>query len=211
LPYADQATIDAAINTLSNGTTAQRKTLLTTNPFMPPSGGIKFRTVNPAAEKFAEVVRLDYSKLKIGAASDSIAFIKLRPNEKNEIGAITFTMKTPADLPTVASRNGWIAVWWLPWQSDHIVKIKIRSNVTDAIINCGNGVDPVNNPPIFFTAAINGCSVFAVGATQSPSMYHGGADVMSARNANEVTEDAWRRLIGRAVTQKNVQGIGKKD
>ena len=211
MPYADQATVDAAINTLSNGSFAQRKTLLTTNPFLPPSGGINYKTVNPAAAEFKDVVRLDYSKLKIGAASDSIAFIKLRPNEKNEIGAITFTVKTPANLPTNASRNGWIAVWWLPWQAEHIVKIKIRSNVTDPVINCGPGVDPVNNPPIFFTAAINGCSVFAVGATQNPSMYHAGSTGMTVRGPNELTEDAWRRLLGRAGTAKNLQSIGKYD
>lgn len=210
MPYADQTVVDAANVTLATGSAAQRKTLITTNPIMPPSGGIRYKAVNPAATDFKQVVKGDYTKLKIGAAGDSIAFIKLRPNEKNEVGAITFTIKTPAELPTAPSRVGWIPVWWLPWQSGHIVKIKIRSNVTDPVINCGVGVAAVNNPPIFFTAAINGCSVFAVGDTQSPSMYHGGSDgPVTVRNPTELTEDAWRRLIGRAHTAKNVQGIGK--
>lgn len=209
MPYADQTIVDAANNTLATGTPAQRKTLITTNPILPPSGGIRYKAVNPGAEKFGDVVKQNYTKLKIGAAGDSIAFIKLRPNEKNEIGAITFTVKTPAELKTTASRAGWIAVWWLPWQSGHIVKIKIRSNVTDPVINCGTGIDPVNNPPIFFTAAINGCSVYAVGNTQNPSMYHGGVDgPMAVRNPTELTEDAWRRLVG-AHAGSNMQGIGK--
>jgi len=212
MPYADQTTVDNANTTLATGTPPQRKTLLTTNPILPPSGGIRFRTVDPNAAKFGDVVTGEYTKLKIGAASDSIAFIKLRPNEKNEIGAITFTIKTPAELPTNNDRAGWTAVWWLPWQSAHIVKIKIRSNVTDPVINCGNGVAAVNNPPIFFTAAINGCSVFAVGDTRSPSMYHGGVDgSMRERGATELTEEAWRRLLGRTNPLRNVQGIGKKD
>jgi hypothetical protein len=212
MPYADPATVATAINTLSNGTFAQRKTLLTSNPFLPPSGGIRYLTVDPAATKFGDVVTGQYTKLKIGAAADSIAFIKLRPNEKNEIGAITFTVKTPAQLPNLGDRAGWIAVWWLPWQSAHIVKIKIRSNITDQVINCGPGIAAVNNPPIFFTAAINGCSVFAVGDTQAPSMYHGGVDGgMTVRGSNELTEDAWYRLLGRTHTAKNLQFIGKYD
>jgi hypothetical protein len=212
MPYADQATVDHAKQILANGTAAQRKTLLTTNPILPPSGGIRFKAVNPLAAEFKDVVKLDYSKLKIGAASDSIAFIKLRPNEKNEIGAITFSVKTPAELPTVRSRTDWTAVWWLPWQSEHIVKIKIRSNVTDPVINCGHGVDPVNNPPIFFTAAINGCSVFAAGDARNPSMYHGGVDgAMTVRGDNELTEAAWLRLLGRVNSLKNIQSIGKTD
>lgn len=217
MPFADSALVTQINNTLSdpNSTPAQRKTLLITHPILPPSGGIRFRTVDPNAAEFKDVVKGDYTKLKIGAAHDSIAFIKFFPNPKNEIGAITFVLKTPAELPTVASRNGWTPVWWLPWQSAHIVKIKIASNVISPNIVCPPPcIDPVPNPAIFFTAAINGCSVFVVGNDQSPSVYHGGVDGSmsdTARQNTELTEEAWRRLIGRANTAKNVQGIGKND
>jgi hypothetical protein len=212
MPYADQSTIDNANNILATGSIAQIKTLLNSNPVLPPSGGINFQTVKPDAKKFEDVVKLDYSKLKIGAASDSIAFIKFLANMKNEIGAITFVVKTPSELPSTDSRKGWIAIWWLPWQQKHIVKIKILSNATNPTINCGKGIDPVANPHLFFTAAINGCSVFAVGDARNPSMYHGGSDgPMTARTDTELTEAAWRRLLGRATSTKNIKGIGKTD
>lgn len=215
MPYVSDATVNWANGVLRNGSFSARKAMLTTNAVLPPSGGIKLAAIAGPNAEFKDVVALDYSKLKIGAASDSIAFIKLRPNEKNEVGAMTFVMKSPQDLPSVASRVGWTAVWWLPWQNSHIVKIKIRSAVTEPNIIIGGGADPVPNPPIFFTAAINGCSVFAVGDTQAPSMYHGGSDGPMAKrgehDANELTEAAWRRLLGRVGTVKNVKGIGKTD
>lgn len=212
MPYVSDHIVSWANGVLRDGSAAARKAMLTSQPVLPPSGGITMAAVGHAGADPDTVLTLNYSKLKIGAAADSIAFIKLRPNAKNEIGAMTFAMKRPADLPTVASRAGWTPVWWLPWQSKHIVKIKIRSRLTDPTIAFGAGVAPVDNPGIFFTAAINGCSVFAVGDSKSPSMYHGGSDgTMTARGPGELTEDAWRRLIGRVGTAKNVQGIGKSD
>lgn len=213
MPYASDETVKWANKVLSTGGFQARKAMLTTNPVLPPSGGITLAAITGhAGRAFDAVVKLNYSKLKIGAASDSIKFIKLRPNEKNEVGAMTFVMKNPDELPTVASRLGWTAVWWLPWQNSHVVKIKIRSKLTDPTIAMGLGVAPVDNPDIFFTAAINGCSVFAVGDTKAPSLYHGGVDGgMTVRNPNETTEAAWRRLLGRIGSAKNIQGIGKSD
>lgn len=212
MPYVSDEQVDWANRVLRDGSMAARKAMLTSNAVLPPAGGIDLSAIGHAGEKFDDVVKQDFTKLKIGAAADSIAFIKLRANAKNEIGAMTFSLKRPRDLPTVASRAGWTPIWWLPWQSGHIVKIKIRSAATDRQIDCGPGVDPVDNPSVFFTAAINGCSVFAVGDNAAPSLYHGGINgSMSERRAGELTEDAWRRLLGRVGTTKNVQGIGKTD
>jgi hypothetical protein len=211
MPYVSDETVLWANGVLAKGSFHALKSLFTTHPIVPPSGGINLAAVGLAGD-----LPFDYSKLKIGSAANSIKFIRLRPNEKNEIGAMTFVLKSPADLPTVASRVGWKPIWWLPWQSCHIPKIKIRSLATDPTIDAGVGIDPIPNPDLFVTAAINGCSVFAVGDTKFPSLYHGGVDgEFSVRDPAETTEEAWRRLLGR--TNKNgkqnynVQGVGKTD
>jgi hypothetical protein len=212
MPYASDTLINWANGVLSTGNFHARRDLFIKNPILPPSGGIRLADIGHAGANFGDVVRLDYTKLKIGAAVDSIKFIKLRPNEKNEVGAMTFVMKSPDQLATTASRIGWTAIWWLPWQNKHIVKIKIRTLATDANIAPGGGIDPIPNPGVFVTAAINGCSVFAVGDTKFPSVYHGGSDgAVTVRVPTETTEQAWERLLGRVGGGKNVQGVGKTD
>jgi hypothetical protein len=186
---------------------------LTTNAVLPPSGGIRLAEIGHAGGNFGAIVNNSYSKLKVDGAANAVKFIRMRANAKNEIGALTFTVKSAADLPTTASRQGWTPIWWLPWQDRHIVKIKILDKTATPSIVFGPGIDPVPNPDLFFTAAINGCSVIAVGATSAPSIYHGGldGDTMAPRLANETTEDAWQRLVGRIGGAKNVQGVGKSE
>lgn len=150
MPFVSQATIDRCNNVLATGTADAIRTMLRTHPILPPSGGIHWKAINPNAASFAEVVKLDYTKLKFCAAADSIMFIKLRANEKNEIGAMTFTMKMPSELPSVVSRNGWVPVWWLPWQSKHVVKIKIRSNATTPNIAMPHPIVDIPNPKSVF-------------------------------------------------------------
>lgn len=184
MTYVSNLAVNAANNTLATGNYAQRKTLLTSQAICPPSGVVTGTTS-------------DYSKLKIGNAEDCIKFIKFRPQEKNELGAMTFVMKDASALSTVAARAGWVAIWWLPWVSKHIVKIKIRSLATLPQLQIGTD-DPIPNPDLFFTAAINGCSVFVVGDDRGPSVYHAGVDgALEQRQAHETTEAAWERLVNR--------------
>jgi len=213
MPYVSDETIRWANRVLETGSYHARKDLFIKNPILPPSGGISLVALGrPATDKFSDVVTLDYGKLKIGGAEESVKFIKLRPNEKNEVGAMTFVMKSPTELPDAPSRIGWTPIWWLPWQNKHIVKIKIRNVATDPTIAIGGGVLPVPNPAIFVTAAINGCSVFSVGDSKFPSLYHGGSDgEVTVRAPTETTEAAWERLLGRLGGGKNVQGVGKSD
>ncbi len=224
VPYASDELVDHANKVLATGSYNAKYALLTTNAVLPPSGGIKLAEIGinavntpnlnqPGGPTFGTFVNNSYSKLKIDGAANTVKFIRMRANAKNEIGALTFTVKSPSDLPTVASRQGWTPVWWLPWQDRHIVKIKILDKTAHPTIAFGPNIDPVANPGLFFTAAINGCSVIAVGATTAPSMYHGGLDGsnMAPRGANETTEDAWQRLVGRLGGGKNVQGVGKSE
>lgn len=192
--FVSKQIVNASNNTLATGSFAQRQTLFTSQSICPPSGKLS-------------AAAADYGKAKIGTAEESIKFIKFRPQEKNELGSLTFVMKDAADLKTVASRHGWTAVWWLPWASKRIAKIKIRSFATMPSLQIGAD-DPIPNPELFFTAAINGCSVFVVGNPDGPSVYHAGVNgALEQRQDHETTEAAWERLVDR----QGAMSVGKTD
>lgn len=153
---------------------------------------------------------VDYAKVKMMDPVDKVAFIKfvadpLRP------GTISFDVKRPRDLTTNASRLGYLPIWWLPWASRRIVKLKINPSNESGANGTASfnpaGIDPLPNPDVFFTAAINGCSVFASGSPREPSVYHGGIDGLmedpavsnlSAKQFQSLggtSEDIWRNLL----------------
>ncbi len=117
-----------------------------------------------------------FAKVKVENLMYRIAFIKFKPVVRDNVGALTFEVKYADELTTVASRSGYIPVWYLPWQAGKMVKIKIeRFDSADPIFTAGApGIEALPNPDIFFTAAIAGCSVFARGDVKAPSLYHGG-------------------------------------
>ncbi len=71
---------------------------------------------------------------------------------QNERGAL--------DLVDIASNTRGSLFYFLPWKSKRIIKLAI----------------PAGGPDFFYTAAINGCSVFVTGTTQAPTVYHAGVD-----------------------------------
>jgi hypothetical protein len=58
-------------------------------------------------------------------------------------------------------------IYFLPWLTHHIVGMSI----------------PIGGPDVFFTAAINGCSVFITGDPASPTVYHAGIGTDLNENA----------------------------
>jgi hypothetical protein len=101
-----------------------------------------------------------------------------------EIGAL--------DLVELDSTTRGTSVYFLPWYPNYITKMTIPANA---------------GPSIFFTAAINGCSVFITGTAQNPTVYHGGlsaimatayqGDVVGVANAATAGDSAlfWRLLL----------------
>jgi hypothetical protein len=73
-------------------------------------------------------------------------------------------------------------VWFLPWQPGSIIRLTIPAA-------------GVNNPDpdIFFTAAINGCSVLVQGTAQNPTIYHGGGD--TGRSDHDEAAMFWRQAL----------------
>lgn len=115
---------------------------------------------------------------------------------KNEVGAF--------DLTTIDSTARGTPMYFLPWLSQRIIKIDI----------------PNGGPNIFFTAAINGCSVFVTGTARNPMVYHAGIDgdlkgdtyngafidVKQAATASNAPL-FWRRLLKHLVAALNDAGI----
>jgi len=210
MPMASKSEIDRVMNILLNHGHDAKRAVLRTTPINPPHGD---KTMFTSAE--VTDMALAFSKLKIVHPSDMIRFIKLGAVDRDHIGAMTFVTRRPDQLPTVASRAGWVPCWFLPWASARVIQMKISSVAASPTIACPDGVDPVPNPDLFFTAGINGCSVFAIGDATGPTVYHGGvdpgSDIAMPLQDHETTEAAWRRIIGRAATTKFVGSVGKHD
>ena len=83
----------------------------------------------------------------------------------------------------------WVPAYFLPWAPQAMIHMTIPRK------GSRNVNDP--DPDIFFTAAINGCSVFIQGSPANPTIYHCGGDPDYATNVRTPTEAAtfWRNLV----------------
>ena len=76
-------------------------------------------------------------------------------------------------------------------------KLKIESALANANFVLGPGTTAIPNPDIFFTAAINGCSVFVNGNAADPTVYHGGAEQNEiAAIKNQLGNTFWNMIGG---------------
>ncbi len=94
-----------------------------------------------------------------------VAYIKMYKDERNDPkirndeGADTVRFKS-----SFKAKSGHKPVYFLPWDAGGaIIKLQIPQK---------GAMNP--DPDIFFTAAINGCSIFVQGNADSPSVYHAG-------------------------------------
>lgn len=216
--FASKEAIAEARGILLHGSLSQKRQYLRTHPINPPHGYTGMELVKPLGSLFDEPEdprKVLWSKMKIRDMADMIGFLEFGANERDQLGALTFSVKSARDLPTAVSRAEYIPCWFLPWMSGHIFKLKIASLLTQPELDFGPGIAKMPNPGLFFTAGINGCSVFAVGDPRNPSVYHAGIDPGSGNSLpllpNETTEQAWRRLLGRKNTTKQIGSIGKTD
>jgi hypothetical protein len=207
MPYASEERVRQVQEILSGKVQSLKLKLLQQQPIHPPddgsqnwvqkapTGGLDFRA--PSKPNTAGDYKL-FSKLKLTDALDRIGFIRFEPETGVEVGAITFKVKYARELKKRADRVGYIPIWFLPWRSGHMVKIKIEEvDLDTAMIPSGvTGIDPLPNPSLFFTAAINGCSVFVTGSAKHPSLYHGG---MSGASVEEEGQKAFGETVFNSV------------
>lgn len=125
--------------------------------------------------------------------SKKIAWIKLVQDESRH-GALTFRAIIPGTKDNVPP--GHIPVWFLPWESRHLVEMTIppKQNEDD---------DDPDDPMLFFTAGINGCSVFVRGDPRSPTITHAGISQGQTPYGNNPSE-FWRHLLTANLAGNNV-------
>ena len=67
----------------------------------------------------------------------------------------------------VAPDGSWVPIQWLPWKNLQIITTKLDP-VPQSMVEW----DDDEFPRFFFTAGINGCSVFASGHPHGPTISH---------------------------------------
>lgn len=207
---ADAQKIAQANTILAGGNMAQMYSFLTTTPVQPPSGGVAGLNVAAKAKTAtgANLGNVDYAQIKLLHPIDRIAFIRI-VGDPLFPDTLSFQVQYAHQLRTVASRAGYIPIWFLPWDTKRVLKLKIEDSSSPTLQPYGAmpapvaGIDALPNPGIFFTAAINGCSVFAVGDTRTPSVYHAGITgsletqmpTAAFTALGGISEDVWRNLV----------------
>jgi hypothetical protein len=202
MPQFSNVELNSMRMTLATGTAESRLKLLSTVAVTPPNTA----TGAPALTGDANT---DWTKLKVLPAGNRVAYLDLMvSNDVAKKGAVTFDA-TMANDTAVGARATKPACWWLPWQSRHIVKLQIDALGGALQDSAGQAFA---NPGLFFTAAVSGCSVFARGNVQHPSVYHAGIDgkLFDAANVKGVfnktaiksgnlggsSAEFWRRAMG---------------
>lgn len=99
-----------------------------------------------------------------------------------------------------------IPVYFLPWQSKSLLSINIPEYKEENIVQYGHGLEvDAMSPHIFFTAAINGCSVFVTGDPAHPTVTHAGISEGSTPYGNEAAE-FWSTLLTVHQMQRGTRG-----
>ncbi len=88
---------------------------------------------------------------------------------------------------SLIDKPGMFPIYFLPWESRTIIHMTIPKK--------GQGDPNVEDPDIFFTAGINGCSVFFKGTAESPTVYHGGIDSTMHGALQTNSGKFWRDLL----------------
>ena len=94
-----------------------------------------------------------------------------------------------------------VPIWFLPWDSaGAVIELDIPAK----------GTVRGDDPDIFFTAAVNGCSVFFRGTPKSPVVYHAGGDTCKGSD-HVAAAKFWRDLMMGNVLGKDVAAPGMKE
>jgi hypothetical protein len=118
---------------------------------------------------------------------------------KKERGDYTVTGNEGADVlhfdAVYAPRADYVPVYFLPWEAQGgVIRITIPPPAA-------------GDPDIFFTAAINGCSVFFQGTAQNPTIYHAGF-MGTTRTDPNASAKFWRDTV-RANAKNNTPLLGE--
>lgn len=124
-----------------------------------------------ADPKLAASTRSENIKRNRIPSTHKIAHIDLRKKARQTVGAGQEGDMIYFDATYAVTAN-YVPVYFLPWDTSGAA---IRLTIPAAPPNKGPS-HPIDaaNPYLFFTAAINGCSIFFRGTPQSPTIFHCG-------------------------------------
>lgn len=156
---------------------------------------------NVEGDQGADVVRLDTSGFvpnvnTLNSQPTSIRYARMKSDRKvayiefykdKKMGGRSGTEQEGIDAIRFDSSyddsNGGTPIYFLPWDpSSAIVRLRIPQKGASA-----------PDPDIFFTATINGCSVFIQGNPDSPTLYHAGGNTGQSDH-NEAAK-FWRHAL----------------
>jgi hypothetical protein len=183
----------AHVDNLPHNTQAQVELLAMRNTGLPFFQRISVHTEDGSIVDNGE----DFSVITV-PNNERVQTLGFVQRSENEIGAL--------DLVRLESTTRGIPIYFLPWKPNFITKMAI----------------PAGGPSIFFTAAINGCSVFVTGTPQAPTVYHGGIGtdletcsysgnapgVLTAKQ-NGNAPVFWRRLLMHLETLQDTDILGE--
>lgn len=110
-----------------------------------------------------------------------VRYVKLVPHTSLDFpGAVGLNVAPEGRQPDTS----WIPIHWLPWYSQRIIQHTIAPVPS-------NLVEPPEEdfPRFFFTAGINGCSVFVTGPSTNPTISHAGITGKLGRAAGQFWRD----------------------
>jgi hypothetical protein len=128
-----------------------------------------------------------------GVVGKKIAWIRI-VDDPSRHGAVTFEAIIPGGSDTIPA--GHLPVWFLPWESRYLVEMTIPPRQ-------GEEDNDPNDPKIFFTAGINGCSVFVRGDPRSPTITHAGISQGQTPYGNDPAS-FWRDLLTSNLAGQNI-------
>jgi hypothetical protein len=180
--------------------------LLQTYSICPPSDP-GFAADVPISNKDVHGVRTDRAKINTGSGSrdprlSGSSTNSIETRKVSKANAQVYIDLNPYPLQTLpgamrgheggntlyfnvsqALQVNWAPIWFLPWRPGCAVRLTIPP------------VGLVATPNIFFTAAINGCSVFIQGTAQNPTITHCGGSTGLSEWKTNLAVDFWEAVM----------------
>jgi len=104
-----------------------------------------------------------------------------------------FPQALTISLSPLRTSEDQIPTHWLPWGKEKVVTTSIPAVPRNLV-----EPDEDENPRFFFTAGINGCSVFVKGPATNPTLFHSGTQGTLKRDASEF----WLEQVDTATSGK---------
>jgi hypothetical protein len=129
---------------------------------------------------------ISFKGISTGKKVAMVNLVKRDPSKPGNEGGETVDVFGTFEIKP---KSKWVPAYYLPWdEGGAIVHMTIPKQGTI-------GPDShILDPDIFFTAAINGCSIFIQGSPENPTVYHAGGDT---KRGDDMARGAafWREVL----------------